>query len=120
MMDGKLATKEELIKLSENWSEKREIFFRKMLHQGGKFQIEGINYEIILRQIFWAVPALSLVEPAITSSLVLRIILWSAYSRILPLGLLLMAIVSALVFFAFSTTLQVKGVLPLADIKKRT
>ena len=27
-----------------------EIFFRKMLHQGGKFQMEGINYEIILRQ----------------------------------------------------------------------
>ena len=50
MMNGKLATKEELIKLSEDWTEKREIFFRKMLHQGGKFQIEGINYEIILRQ----------------------------------------------------------------------
>ena len=50
MMDGKLATKEELIKLSEDCTEKREIFFRKMLHQGGKFQMEGINYEIILRQ----------------------------------------------------------------------
>ena len=50
MMNGKLATKEEIIKLSENWTEKREIFFRKMLHQGGKFQMEGINYEIILRQ----------------------------------------------------------------------
>ena len=50
MMNGKLATKEELIKLSEDWTEKREIFFRKMLHQGGKFQMEGINYEIILRQ----------------------------------------------------------------------
>jgi hypothetical protein len=50
MMDGKLATKEELIKLSKDWTEKREIFFRKMLHQGGKFQMEGINYEIILRQ----------------------------------------------------------------------
>ena len=50
MMNGKLATKEELIKLSKDWTEKREIFFRKMLHQGGKFQIEGINYEIILRQ----------------------------------------------------------------------
>ena len=50
MMDGKLATKEELIKLSEDWTEKREIFFRKMLHQGGKFQMEGIDYEIILRQ----------------------------------------------------------------------
>ena len=50
MIDGELATKEELIKLSEDWTEKREIFFRKMLHQGGKFQMEGINYEIILRQ----------------------------------------------------------------------
>ena len=50
MMNGKLATKEELIKLSEDWTEKREIFFRKMLHQGGKFQMEGINYEIMLRQ----------------------------------------------------------------------
>ena len=50
MMNGKLATKEELIKLSEDWTEKREIFFRKMLHQGGKFQMEGINYEKILRQ----------------------------------------------------------------------
>ena len=50
MMNGKLATKEELIKLSEDWTEKREIFFRKMLHQGGKFQMEGIDYEIILRQ----------------------------------------------------------------------
>ena len=50
MMNGKLATKEELIKLSKDWTEKREIFFRKMLHQGGKFQMEGIDYEIILRQ----------------------------------------------------------------------
>ena len=50
MMNGKLATKEELINLSEDWTEKREIFFRKMLHQGGKFQMEGIDYEIILRQ----------------------------------------------------------------------
>ena len=50
IMNGKLATKEELIKLSEDWTEKREIFFRKMLHQGGKFQMEGIDYEIILRQ----------------------------------------------------------------------
>ena len=50
MMNGKLATKEELIKLSKDWTEKREIFFRKMLHQGGKLQMEGISYEIILRQ----------------------------------------------------------------------
>ena len=50
LIDGVHATKEELITLSETWTEKREIFFRKMLHQGGQFQMEGINYEIILRQ----------------------------------------------------------------------
>jgi len=50
MMNGKLATKEELIKLSESWSEKREIFFRKMLSQGGAFLMEGNEFNIILRQ----------------------------------------------------------------------
>ena len=50
MVDDKLATKEELIKMSESWSEKREIFFRKMLQQGGKFKFDGIQFEIKLRE----------------------------------------------------------------------
>jgi len=49
MMNGKLATKEELIILSEDWSEKREVFFRKMLQQGGKFKFDGIEFEIKIR-----------------------------------------------------------------------
>ena len=49
MMNGKLATKEELIILSESWSEKREVFFRKMLQQGGKFKFNGIEFEIKIR-----------------------------------------------------------------------
>jgi len=49
LMDGKLATKEELITLSEDWSEKREVFFRKMLQQGGKFKFDGIQFEIKIR-----------------------------------------------------------------------
>ena len=49
IMDGKLATKEELIILSEDWSEKREVFFRKMLQQGGKFKFDGIEFEIKIR-----------------------------------------------------------------------
>ena len=49
IMDGKLATKEELITLSEDWSEKREVFFRKMLQQGGKFKFDGIEFEIKIR-----------------------------------------------------------------------
>ena len=49
IMNGKLATKEELIILSESWSEKREVFFRKMLQQGGKFKFDGIEFEIKIR-----------------------------------------------------------------------
>ena len=50
MVNDKLATKEELIKMSESWSEKREVFFRKMLQQGGKFKFDGIQFEIKLRE----------------------------------------------------------------------
>ena len=50
MMDGKLATKEELIEMSKEWSEKREVFFRKMLQQGGTFKFDGIKFEIKLRE----------------------------------------------------------------------
>ena len=39
LVDGVHATKEELITLSETWTEKKEVFFRKMLQQGGKFKI---------------------------------------------------------------------------------
>jgi len=50
MMNGKLATKEELIEMSKEWSEKREVFFRKMLQQGGVFKFDGIKFEIKLRE----------------------------------------------------------------------
>jgi hypothetical protein len=50
MVNDKLATKEELIKMSESWSEKREVFFRKMLQQGGKFKFDGIQFEIKIRE----------------------------------------------------------------------
>ena len=50
IMNDKLATKEELIEMSESWSEKREVFFRKMLQQGGKFKFDGINFEIKIRE----------------------------------------------------------------------
>ena len=49
IMNGKLASKEELITLSESWSEKREVFFRKMLQQGGKFKFDGTEFEIKIR-----------------------------------------------------------------------
>jgi hypothetical protein len=49
LIDGELATKEELITLSKEWTEKREVFFRKMLQQGGKFKMEGKSFEIKIR-----------------------------------------------------------------------
>ena len=50
MVNDKLVTKEELIEMSESWSEKREVFFRKMLQQGGKFKFDGIHFEVKLRE----------------------------------------------------------------------
>jgi len=43
---GRDIEKEDLIKLSESWDEKQEIFFRKMLRQGGKFNIKSDKFEI--------------------------------------------------------------------------
>ena len=50
IVNDKLATKEELIEMSESWSEKREVFFRKMLQQGGKFKFDGTQFEIKIRE----------------------------------------------------------------------
>ena len=49
LINGKLATKEELITLSESWTEKKEVFFRKMLQQGGNFKMDGKNFKIKIR-----------------------------------------------------------------------
>lgn len=45
-LNGSLTTKDELISLSENWTEKQEMFFRKMIKQGGKFNIAGNKFSI--------------------------------------------------------------------------
>ena len=50
LVDDKLATKEELIEMSQEWSEKREVFFRKMLQQGGKFKFNGIQFDVRIRE----------------------------------------------------------------------
>ena len=38
-LNGEPTTKEELITLSENWSENEEIIVRKILKQGGKCKV---------------------------------------------------------------------------------
>ena len=50
LINGKLATKEELITLSESWTEKKEVFFRKMLQQGGKFKMDGKDFLVKIRE----------------------------------------------------------------------
>jgi 5-keto 4-deoxyuronate isomerase len=42
----KVITKEELVARSEKWTEREEVFFRKMLKQGGTFSVKGKKYRI--------------------------------------------------------------------------
>jgi len=45
-LNGELATKQQVIELSENWTESQENFFRKMIKQGGTFKVAGVSFEI--------------------------------------------------------------------------
>ena len=47
--NGSNISKEELILISEDWSETQENFFRKMLKQGGHFRLKGVKYIIELK-----------------------------------------------------------------------
>ena len=45
-INGLSTTKDEIITMSEKWTEKEENLFRKMLKQGGSFSIRGIKFRI--------------------------------------------------------------------------
>jgi hypothetical protein len=45
--DGLSLNKEQIITISENWSENQELFFRKMLKQSGNFTLKGTNFKIV-------------------------------------------------------------------------
>lgn len=51
--EGELLTKEEIISLSEQWNERQEMFFRKMLKQGGKFSIDGRKFRISVPELIY-------------------------------------------------------------------
>ena len=51
--EGELLSKEEIIALSENWNETQEMFFRKMLKQGGKFSIDGRKFRISVPELIY-------------------------------------------------------------------
>ncbi len=48
LVNGHNISKEELILISESWSETQERFFRKMLKQGGSFKLNKVKYEVKL------------------------------------------------------------------------
>ena len=48
-INGLPVEKDELIQLSESWTESQENFFRKMLKQGGEFKIQGKQFKITLQ-----------------------------------------------------------------------
>jgi hypothetical protein len=45
-INGLSTTKDEIITMSEKWTEKEENLFRKMLKQGGSFSIRGVKFRI--------------------------------------------------------------------------
>jgi hypothetical protein len=49
-VNGVKAEKQLVIKLSENWDESQEKFFKKMLQQGGKCKVNGNSFEIVLKE----------------------------------------------------------------------
>ena len=46
MVNEQLATKEELIEMSQDWSEKREVFFRKMLNKEGSLNLTEFSLKL--------------------------------------------------------------------------
>ena len=49
-LDGKPLSKEEAVALSESWSEREEMLFRKMLKQGGHFKLKGRKFVVELSE----------------------------------------------------------------------
>jgi len=43
-------SKDELITMSNLWTDKQITFFKKMLKQGGSFKINGVPFEVSIQQ----------------------------------------------------------------------
>ena len=49
-VDNEVVSKDEVITMSQLWTEKQTTFFKKMLKQGGKFKINGVPFEVSVQQ----------------------------------------------------------------------
>jgi hypothetical protein len=47
LIENQPIEKQDLLKLSESWTEQQENFFKKMLKQGGEFKIQGKKFKTI-------------------------------------------------------------------------
>ena len=47
LVENQPIEKQDLIKLSESWTEQQVNFFKKMLKQGGEFKIQGKKFKTI-------------------------------------------------------------------------
>lgn len=46
LVNDKPISREDVLKLSEEWTEKQVIFFKKIVRQGGTFRINGVKFDI--------------------------------------------------------------------------
>tara|TARA_R110000803_G_scaffold143066_1_gene209200 strand:+ start:101 stop:280 length:180 start_codon:yes stop_codon:yes gene_type:complete len=44
------SSKDDIIKLSEDWSENEEILFKKLLQQGGNMKIKGNSFRVDIEE----------------------------------------------------------------------
>lgn len=51
LANGEPISKDELITMSEGWSEREENLFRKMIKQGGVFKIKDIRFKTIVPDV---------------------------------------------------------------------
>lgn len=49
LVNGQEIPKEEIITMSELWTEKQESFFRKMLKQGGDFKVNNVSFTVKIK-----------------------------------------------------------------------
>lgn len=46
-VEGKLVTRERVVTLSEDWTERDITLFKKIVKQGGKCKLQGVKFHII-------------------------------------------------------------------------
>lgn len=46
-VEGKLVTRETVVALSEDWTERDITLFKKIVKQGGRCRLQGLNYIIV-------------------------------------------------------------------------